>query len=307
MAEWTPDLDVDPDLARALIAEQFPGLAGAPVEPLGAGWDNAVVAVGDPPEWAFRFPRRAIAVPGVEREIAVLPQLAPRLPVAIPTPRWVGRPSPDLDYPWPFFGSPLIEGHEPADAAPSEADRAAIGAQLGRVLHALHDPALVDRLGDGLPADPNRRADMPHWSGIARRWLDRLEEASLWMAPPSVQVILDEATALPAVAPTVIAHGDLHVRHLLVTDGGRLAGVIDWGDACRGDPSIDLSLHWSFLPPPARPAFLEGYGPVSEAALLRARVLALGLSAALAAYAAREGNPALLQESLTGLDRSLAD
>jgi aminoglycoside phosphotransferase (APT) family kinase protein len=305
MAEWTPDLEVGRDLAATLIAEQFPELAGSRVEPLGAGWDNAVFAVGDPPHWAFRFPRRAIAVPGVEREITVLPQLAPLLTVAIPTPRWAGRPSPDLDYPWPFFGAPLIEGREPAAAAPSRADRAAVGVQLGAALRALHDPALVARLGGGLPVDPNRRMDMPHRGVMARDWLARLEGAGLWTAPPLVQGILEKAAALPPVSATVLAHGDLHGRHILLADGGRLAGIIDWGDLCRADPGIDLSLYWSFLPQFARPAFLDAYGPVSPAALLRARVLALGLSAALAVYAADAGNTALLTESLAGLDRCL--
>ena len=42
---------------------------------------------------AFRFPRRAIAMPGVEREIRVLPGLARELPLPIPTPTFIGRPS----------------------------------------------------------------------------------------------------------------------------------------------------------------------------------------------------------------------
>ncbi len=305
MAEWTPDLDVDTGLAAALIEDQFPELAGSPVEPLGAGWDNAVFAVGDPPEWAFRFPRRAVAVPGVKREIAVLPRLAPLLPVAIPAPRWVGGPSERRGYPWPFFGAPLIEGHEPAEAPLSDEDRVAIGAQVGTVLHVLHDPAVAARLGSGLPEDPNRRADMPFRAAATLDWLGRLERAGLWNPPPSVHGLLAEAAALPPAPATVVAHGDLHVRHLLVADGGQLTGIIDWGDLCRADPSIDLSLYWSFLPPGARPTFLDAYGDVAVSALRRARVLALFLSAALAAYAAEQGSAALLAESLAGLDRAL--
>ncbi len=76
---------------------------------------------------------------------------------------------------------------------------------------------------------------------------------------------------------------------------------------CLADPGIDLPLYWSFLPPAARPAFLDAYGPVADAALARARVLALGLSAALAVYAADQGNAALLSESLAGLDRALTE
>ena len=45
-----------------------------------------------------------------------------------------------------------------------------------------------------------------------------------------------DARGLPACAP----HSDLGPSHLLVRDG-RLAGVIDWGDARVGDPAIDYA------------------------------------------------------------------
>jgi len=39
----------------------------------------------------------------------------------------------------------------------------------------------------------------------------------------------------------VIVHRDLGPEHILVTNDGRLAGIIDWGDARLGDPAIDFS------------------------------------------------------------------
>jgi aminoglycoside phosphotransferase (APT) family kinase protein len=80
--------------------------------------------------------------------------------------------------------------------------------------------------------------------------------------------------------------------------------VIDWGDVCRADPAIDLQLVWSFLPPTQRAAFLDAYGPVSEDQLLRARVLALSLCAALAAYGHAEGITGVEREALDGLART---
>jgi len=80
--------------------------------------------------------------------------------------------------------------------------------------------------------------------------------------------------------------------------------VIDWGDLCRSDPAIDLQLLWSFLPPAARPAFLDAYGPVSDEQLLRARVLAFSLCAALALYAHAENLPNVKREALDGLERA---
>ena len=83
--------------------------------------------------------------------------------------------------------------------------------------------------------------------------------------------------------------------------------MIDWGDMCRADPSVDLLLVWSFLPPDARDEFLAAYGPVEPEPLLRARVLALFLSAALLLYAEHEGMANLKDESLAGLDRAAAE
>jgi len=63
-------------------------------------------------------------------------------------------------------------------------------------------------------------------------------------------------------------------------------------------------LYCALLPGTARGAFIETYGPVSDDDLLRARTLAFGLSAVLAAYAHREGHAALERESLAALDRA---
>jgi aminoglycoside phosphotransferase (APT) family kinase protein len=101
MPEWDPEIEVDEHRAAALIAVQFPELRDAPVRQVAAGWDNVVHLVDE--RWAFRFPRRAIAISGVEREIATLPRLSPNLPLPIPVPRFVGVPT--EDYPWPWFGA----------------------------------------------------------------------------------------------------------------------------------------------------------------------------------------------------------
>ena len=130
------------------------------------------------------------------------------------------------------------------------------------------------------------------------------EVAPLWSAPSLVDDLLADAERLPPAEPRALVHGDLHIRHILVEDTGAAVGVIDWGDVCRAHPSADLSLYWSLLPPAGRDAFLAAYGPVEEHGLLRARVLALFLCAALAAYARAEGMAELEREALDGLART---
>ena len=96
--EWEAEHVVGPDRAAALVAAQFPSLRGLPVEPMAEGWDNTVHVVGR--EWVFRFPRRTMVLPGVRREIAVLPRVASWLPLPVPVPELVGEPTDG--YPWPF-------------------------------------------------------------------------------------------------------------------------------------------------------------------------------------------------------------
>jgi aminoglycoside phosphotransferase (APT) family kinase protein len=119
--------------------------------------------------------------------------------------------------------------------------------------------------------------------------------------------VLDAARGLPAPEPSALVHGDLHIRHLLVDERCGPAGVIDWVDICRGDPAIDLPLFWSMLPASGRAEFLDAYGTVTDAQLLRARVLALFLCATLAVYARHEAMPALEREAVDALERAATE
>src|SRR4051794_21876527 len=142
---WRPEIAITRAEAAALIQSQFPQFDR--VEPLGEGWDYTAFRVDD--DYVFRFPRRAVVLPGMQREIETLPRV--KLPVAVPTPLFLGQPADS--YPWPFFGAPFIPGDEPL--AVDDDQRATISLDLARALRALHahDPA-------DLPEDLNHRADM---------------------------------------------------------------------------------------------------------------------------------------------------
>jgi aminoglycoside phosphotransferase (APT) family kinase protein len=294
---WTPDLAVDEPLVRELLA-QFPELDGATVRRLATGWDNSVWVVSEC--YAFRIPHREVAIPGVERELAVLPKLAPRLPLPVPRPIFVGTPG--AGYPWPFFGAELLPGEEAGPAELDDEQRLEVALDLARFLRVLHAVELDARL----PRDPNGREDMAKRTHLAREELRQLERLGVWHAPAEAKELLLAAEELPPPERRVVAHGDLHFRHLLV-DGGRASGVIDWGDVCLADPAIDLPLLWSFVEPEQRPAFLEAYGPVTDAQLVLARVLALQLCATLAHYGRSEGNAAVERAGVDGLERALRD
>jgi aminoglycoside phosphotransferase (APT) family kinase protein len=295
MPDWTPELLVDEELARRLLA-QFPALEVKSLRAFSEGWDYTIWLVDE--RWAFRFPRREIVVPGARREIAVLPELAPLLPIPVPAPVFVGQPADG--FPWPFFGSALLPGRELGDAALDDRARVAFGRSLARFLRLLHSAEVAY----DLPADGNRRADMSTRVPKTREQLGELEAAGIWRRPASVDRVLHEAEGLAASEASAVVHGDLHFRQVLVGEDGLPTGVIDWVDVCHSDPAIDLSMLWSYLPPEGREVFLAEYGPVSDEQLLRARVVALSLSAALARYGHDEGFSAVEREALGGLDRT---
>jgi aminoglycoside phosphotransferase (APT) family kinase protein len=277
---WSAEQDVDEERARRLVCRLFPELAADEVTLLSEGWDYAVFRVDG--EWAFRFPRREVVVPGTEREIAVLPELAERLPVCLPKPVFVGQPADD--FPWPFYGARFLPGVEATG-------RAVDPVALGAALRALHAPETLEAVGDRLPADPLGRVDM------AVR-MPRLRELGV-----DAPELFAAAEALPPARHTAVCHGDLHMRQLLVDDGA-LTGIVDWVDVCRSDPAVDLSVAWSTLAAEGRPAFFAAYGEVAEETRVKARVVAAFLCAMLAAWAGKEHVPAVGDAARAGLRRA---
>ncbi len=287
MPAWDADWELGEELARELIGAHYPDLDRGSLSLVGRGWDNEVWACSG---IAFRFPRRRVAVGCLEREIAVLPGLQ-ALPVPIPDGAYPGRPS--ERFAWPWLGSTFLPGRELAQAGLDGDARVALAEPLAHFLRALHSmlpPA-------SLPVDPNGRADMAVRVPRTRAALAAVD----FDAGP----LLVEALQLPPPGPVRLLHGDLHARHLLVA-GGELTGVIDWGDVCVGDVSVDLSVVFGVLPAAARPRFFDVYGPVDGACEVRARVLALCLCALLAASGQAQGLRWLVLEGLDGLRRAAA-
>lgn len=95
--------------------------------------------------------------------------------------------------------------------------------------------------------------------GDVRRLADSYAVAAR-AAKAAAAAIDDHAAALAAVEVGSLCHGDLKTAHILV-DAGRVAGVIDWGDAVVGDPLWDIARFAHRADAGSVSGLLEGYDP----------------------------------------------
>ncbi|MEN3341111.1 MAG: hypothetical protein V7644_515 [Actinomycetota bacterium] len=199
---------------RYRLIEEALGRAPKTVVEIDEGYDFEVAVVDG--ERVFRFPRRAGVEAALELEIAVLPMLAPALPVDVPSFEYVSREPLFVAYPL-IRGEPLLD--EDADGA-----RAFLEA-----LHAL-DPS-------AFPVEPS------HWIQAYRDQCAEFERLVLPLLDDDLRApamrLFAEVETLSGFRPALL-HADLGPEHLIVRDG-RLVGVIDWGDMRVGDPALDYA------------------------------------------------------------------
>lgn len=250
------EVRIDAALVKSLLRDQFPQYAEQRLKPVGGGWDNEMMRLGA--DLLVRLPRRAVAAPLLEHEQRWLPELAPRLPIAVPAPIHAGRPG--RRYPWPWSILPWLPG-ETADLAAPRPDQ---GLRLAEFLAALHRPAPSQA-----PINPLRGVALSIRADSVAEQMERVGEKTDLIAPRIREVWREALDAPPGAAPCWL-HGDLHPLNVLVRKG-RITGVIDWGDMTGGDVATDLAAFWMLFDGPARRQALAAYGDIDRATLVRAR------------------------------------
>jgi aminoglycoside phosphotransferase (APT) family kinase protein len=284
------ELEIDEDLARRLVAAQFPQWAGLPLHRVvPSGTVNAIFRLGA--ELAVRLPRLAGEEPD-GRELEWLPRLAPQVPVDVPVP--VARGRPDDGYPCRWEIHTWVEGETvplaEIDTVRAAGDLAALVAALQRI-----DPVGAPR-GRGIPLaerDPGFRP-----------WLDRFEER--FGDARAVTAAWERALAArPWSGRPVWHHGDLDARNWLVRDG-RICGVVDWGSMGVGDPACDVMVAWKLHSAAARDAFRAALR-TDDATWERARGWVVSQSVAILAYYTPETNAVLYREAEQWLALALAE
>lgn len=254
------------DLVRALLRDQHPDLADLPLSEVDGGWGNQMWRLGD--QLAVRIQREDSDPVLHHRERRRLPELAPRLPLPIPVPVREGVPSERFPKIWTVVT--WVPG-EPLDR--SVITRGGLAADtLAAFLRALHVPAPADA-----PRGRHRGGHPGESADAVDRYLRALggpADSSGGLDADAVRAVWADALAAPPWSgPPVWVHGDLHPANVVVADG-TLAGVVDFGDLCAGDPAWDLAAAWVLLPEGTAGRFFAAYADADPATIRRSRGLA---------------------------------
>lgn len=327
------EVDTDAALVEALLAEQFPELAG-PVRPFrSTGTVNAIYRIGD--DLYARLPRLAHYVADLHREREWLPRLAPSLSLRVPEPVALGRPGAGYPFDWAIFrwleGAPYAGEASESTTGGGEAARghaagggAARGLAAGGGVARGHaggseaaagERGAVDDERDGAVALARFVAELrtvpvtaaaPRGGRRPLRELDRITRDALATIGDAAALAAWERAleAPPFGGAPVWIHGDL-LRPNLLAAGGRLSAVIDFGSAGVGDPAADVVAAWAVFRAPGRTRFREALG-VDDGTWERARGYALHQAALIVPYYA-DTNPGFVAHARRTIAQVLAD
>ncbi|MEV8589731.1 aminoglycoside phosphotransferase family protein [Streptomyces sp. NPDC051180] len=286
--------DIDTGLVAGLVARRFPAWAGLPVRAVdSAGTDNAMFRLGD--ELVVRLPRVPSAARQVEKEQRWLPRLAPHLPLAVPVP--VGRAEPGDGFPLPWSVYRWLDGADAFDAPVTDLAHAAVAlGRFGRALRAV-DASGGPRSFRGGPVTAWEEGHLP--AAIRDLGADGVVDAELATAAWESVLRLPQWQGAP-----VWIHSDLLPGNLL-TRGGRLSAVIDFGGLGTGDPACDMMPAWTLLTAGTRDLFREESG-ADDATWARGRGWALAWGLVTEHYY-RAGNPVLAEVARRTRTEALAE
>jgi len=237
--------EITADLVTELLRAQHPDLAHLPVSLGAVGWDNQLWRLGS--ELAVRLPWHADDTGGLlVKEHSVVPGLAGVLPLPVPVPQRLGRPSELLDKHW--IVTTWVDG-TPADRAPIGPSTTS-AATLASFLAALHVAVPASGPAEALAGRDTRGLALSASQGGFDHFLDMIDGRGLLAAgvADALRRVWNEAVAAPEwTGPPLWLHADLHSANVLTRDGG-LAAVVDFGDVRAGDPAVDVAAGWTLLP-----------------------------------------------------------
>ena len=227
------------ELYKNIIERCFPQLPIYDVKPILEGWDNFVLEVNG--EYIFRFPKRAVVVPQLEKEVRLLPELSKVISVPVPLFKFVW--SEKGEFPNLFVGYQKIDGIPLQKDFLKSPQIIHLAQQLTRFLNELHFFPVQQAIRLAIP-----NAGPKQWH---QKYMNLYRQVQLRIPPmltagERAKTVLLWDNFLNNEAnfrfQPVLLHGDLSEEHILCdVDKALLTGIIDWGDACIGDPAMDFT------------------------------------------------------------------
>lgn len=232
------EVDIDEDLARRLIVDQFPQWRNERVRQIKThGTVNAIFRIGE--DVTARFPLRFADPNAISSELAreadSMRELAACLPFPTPAPIAVGNPG--FGYPLPWSVQTWLPGTVATPEGTAHSDQFAH--DLALLIGSLRAAETRGRkfAGSGRGGDLK---DSDEWMEIC------LRESEGLLPVDRLGALWAKFRTLPAAGTEVMTHGDLIPGNLLV-EGSRLVGVLDGGGFAPADPSLDLVAAWHML------------------------------------------------------------
>lgn len=235
---------INEQLARRLVDSQFPQLSSLSLKPVARqGVDNRTFRLGD--DLSVRLPAGDWYALQVAKEQHWLPRLAPLLPLPIPQPLAQGAPAIGYPYTWSIYR--WLDGTTAAEAI---TDWTAVASLLGTFLSSLHR---IDASGGPEPGPHNFFR-----GGPVTVYADETAAATTALGTEvdraAIELVWQAATATQWTAEPRWFHGDVAPDNLL-THGGQLTAVIDFGTSGIGDPACDTVIAWTHLDSISRTRF----------------------------------------------------
>lgn len=241
------DVDIDVGLVRALLSAQHPDLAELPLSAPVEGWDNMMFRLGD--SQAVRLPRRALAARLGETEWEWLPRIGRHLTFPVPAPTRLGEPG--EGYPWRWSVVPWLKGELAFDAPLTEAGARDLGLAIAQIQ--------LTSVADA-PINAYRSGTLGEVAELCATRLQGVVDVGDLTEDQGANLrAIFEAGAATAEPNRTWGHLDLHGANVL-TQHGRLVGILDWGDAGAADPATDLGQACVLVGANHLDALLEAYG-----------------------------------------------
>jgi aminoglycoside 2''-phosphotransferase len=224
-----------PAKALRYVRRAYPALDAREGCGLGDSWFSSAYLLVD--TWLFRFPRIDAAEHAYRKERLFLSRLAPLLDIATPRLDCVA----ELPDGRTFMGHLAIPGEavtRTAVASMDAAGRDVVAQQIASFLRTVHAFPVDVAREVGLEEDELRDEYAKHHEMARRQLSADLTAGECVALDASFHGFLDDPSNF-TYAP-VPRHADLWGRHVLLDTQRRVAGIIDYGCACLGDPDYDF-------------------------------------------------------------------